>query len=407
MNILTLPPQDGPQVVARILATRWKTILASALCVPLLVAGWLAIAGPHYTARTAVELAIVGVEPASSSRSANSAIDMATEIALVRSGETGSRASQLLGGEVSAEEIASKVGIETNSGAVVIMVTWTAKDPETARRISGAIAQAYLAVRGDLVLERASAIAQSLDEEIALREVQLAAVVSGTAEGAASRESLLASISSLNSRRAALVGLDAPTGRIITPDSTVDVVKGPSKKKYLLVALGAGVFVGLALALIRERTDQRIHNPRHLAHVVAAPVWSPDEADYGQLRWFGAARMATLIAKEKGVLALLIASSEPEAPLLVSALSAAQSDLHPDVHLRVLDLDGSRADLLRELADVQQVAIAPSARSRKNDVVQLVDQVDLSGCELTGAFFIPRSSAKELTLAADTSTEEV
>lgn len=388
MNILTLPPVDGPQVIARILRTRWRNIAVSVIVMLIAAAGAIAVHGPDYTATTGVQVAAVSVDPISTTKNGSPSVDTISELSVARSGSTAEKASAALNGEISAREILDNVAVSASASGSIITIQWTDKDADRARRVVTAVANAFLETRSELILERVKAISTEISAEIEDHERSLARVTGDSPAEQAKRESLRASISALSNRLANLVGFAAPSGRIITPDSAVPLIQGPSKKHYFAGAVAIGIFVGLILSLLRERLDPKVRNAAQLAHIISSPVWSADNRESKQLRWFGAARMATLIGKERGALALLVGSSEQEAALLISALSAAQIDLRPDRHIRVLDLDGPRAELLRSLTDIAQVVIAPSPSMKTSDISQLVDQIDLSGCVLSGAFYI-------------------
>ncbi len=391
MKILILPPQDGPQVVLRVLKTRWITIVSTIVASLTLVTGWLLVTGHTYTATTGVEIVAVNSDP-SAVLNGNSASVIASEVGLVRSGETASKAATQLGDGITAAEILEGIAVSAKTEGKVISISWTDKDPDRAQRISSAVAEAYLVVRGELVLKRAEAITQIIDQQILAQERELAALTGDSADTAARRETLRSAMQALTSRKAELIGLEAPAGRIITSNDVSGLVRGPSRVAYLAAAAGGGLFLGLALALVREKLDQRVRGPKHLAEIINAPVWCADLSERGEMRWFGAARMATLIGKDQGSTALIVSSSDAEAPLLVAAFTDAQSDLSVNRHLQILDLDGPRADLLRALAGIDLVAIAPGPGIPKEDVAQLVDQIDLSGCQLTGAFYIPHDA---------------
>lgn len=396
MKILTLPPQDGPEVVARVLSVRWRTILLTSIVVVAAVAGYLAVVGRSYTATTQVQLAVIGAEPASSQRARAGGLDMTTELDLARSGEAAARTVGAVGGGLTTQQVIKRIGLDADLNSTVLSISWTDRDPDRARAVAAAHAASFLEVRRLLATERVKEITDAINAEIKSSEEALAdlpqSVVDQRPDLRARSEVLRTTIASLTTRRATMLGYDASVGRVVTSESEVELIAGPPRLSYLGGAAGAGIFLGLLLALVRERADRRVRGPRHLAEIVAAPVWSPDLSDQGDLRWFGAARLASLVGRDKGTPALLVSSSAPETRYLLAAYRSAQGDVRPDRRVVLIDLDSPRAEVLRSLANVDHVAIAPSARMSKQDVRQLVDQIDLSGAELIGAFHLPEAS---------------
>ncbi|MDO4258546.1 MAG: hypothetical protein Q4C87_03385 [Actinomycetaceae bacterium] len=406
MNILTLPPHDGPQVVARIISTRWRTLLLTVIAAVALMAIYLVVAGRVYTASTSLQLAVLGTEPSPTQRTtATSSIDMTSEMELVRSGAAAQLTVDEIGSGLTTQQIVENIDVNANPLGTVLTISWTDPNPDLARRISSVHAQSYLEVRRGLVAQRAEAIGAELDAELTARQEELATLSGDDASVAARRDSVLAAISSLQTRKASLLGYSAPLGRVVTSDSDIELVEGPSRATFLAGAAGLGLVLGFVGIMLRERYDHRVRGPRHLAQVVAGPVWGADLSGQGEMRWYSAAHLATLVGRDRGIPALVIGSTEMEAPFLLAAYRAAQGAVRPDQRVVLIDLDGPREDLIRALASVDHVVVAPSAHMRKEDVRQLVDQIDLSGCELIGAFFLPRDGRKGNTDFQDLAQE--
>ncbi|QWW19175.1 hypothetical protein I6B53_08705 [Schaalia sp. 19OD2882] len=388
MTILTLPPRDGLQVALRVLRTRKWTVLATLVVVMALMGAYLMLVGRTYTASTSLQVAVIGAEPAPTMRTGVASVDMTTEIDLVRSGEAAKRTVEKVGGTLTVEQLIEGVRVVADPLGTVLTISWTADDPEKARLISATHAESYLQVRKELVLERAKAVMAELDTQIGDLQRQLASVPGDSASEASTRQVLTSRIGALTQRRAALLGYDAPTGRVVTSPELAELVVGPSRVLYMASAAALGLILGLALAVVREQMDHRVRGPRHLAQIIAAPVWSADVTGAGDLRWFGGAHLATIVGRDRGTPALVIGSTEKESPYLLAAYRAAQGEVRPDQRVVLLDLDGPRAELIRALADVDHVVIAPNPDMPKEEVRQLADQIDLSGTELIGAFHL-------------------
>lgn len=387
MTLLTLPPSAGPQVVKRVLHTRWRTFTITFFIVLLLSAAAVTVIPRQYTASNTVQITPLGVETPVPSRSGS--VDMTTEVELVRSAKTASNALEQLGPGWVLEDLMENVSVSADPLGAVLEISWTDPDPDRARAASAALANSYLQVRAELSRLRAQALRESLDTQIEGHKEELKSITEMSPSAQGQRDAIFSAITTLVSRRATLENYNAPAGQIITPDTAVPLTVGPSRVKIIAASLLSGIFLGLLLVLLREKTDSRIRDAAQLAEIVAAPVWGPDLTGEGAVRWYGAARMAVLAGKGRGRAALIIDSTEPEASLLISAVADANSDQGNGEPLTVIDLHAPRESVLRALADVGHVSIAPGINMPRAEVHQLVDQIDSSGCQLIGAFILP------------------
>lgn len=387
MTLLTLPPSAGPQVVKRVLHTRWRTFTITFFVVLLVSALAVTFIPRQYTASNTVQITPLGVETPVPSRSGS--VDMTTEVELVRSAKTASNALEHLGSGWVLEDLMENVSVSADPLGAVLTISWTDTDPDRARAASAALANAYLQVRAELSRLRAQALRESLDIQIEGHKEELKSITESSPSAQGQRDAIFSALTTLVSRRATLENYNAPAGQIITPDTAVPLVVGPSRVKIVIASLLSGIFLGLLLVLLREKTDSRIRDAAQLAEIVAAPVWGPDLSGEGAVRWYGAARMAVLAGKDRGRAALMIDSTEPEAGLLISAVADANADQGNGEALTVIDLHTPRESVLRALADVGHVSIAPGIHMPRAEVHQLVNQIDSSGCQLIGAFILP------------------
>ncbi|WP_175954798.1 hypothetical protein [Schaalia sp. Marseille-Q2122] len=387
MTLLTLPPSAGPQVVKRVLHTRWRALIITFFVVLLTSALAVTLIPRQYTASNTVQITPLGVETAAPSRSGS--VDMTTEVELVRSAKTASNALEHLGSGWVLEDLMENVSVSADPLGAVLTISWTDTNPDRARAASAALAKAYLQVRAELARLRAQALRESLDTQIEKHQEELKNITDSSPSAQGQRDAIFSAITTLVSRRATLENYNAPAGQIITPDTAVPLIIGPSRVKIIAASLLSGVFLGLLVVLLREKTDPRIRDAAQLAEIVAAPVWGPDLTGEGAVRWYGAARMAVLAGKEHGRAALIIDSTEAEAELLMSAVADANDDQGNGEDLLVIDLHAPREKVLRSLAFVGHVSIAPGIHMPRAEVRQLVDQIDSSGCHLIGAFILP------------------
>ena len=387
MTLLTLPPSAGPQVVKRVLHTRWRAFIITFFVVLLLSALAVTVIPRQYTASNTVQITPLGVETPVPSRSGS--VDMTTEVELVRSAKTAANALENLGSGWVLEDLMENVSVSADPLGAVLTISWTDSDPDRARAASAALATSYLQVRAELSQLRAQALRESLDAQIENHREELKNITESSPSAQGQRDAIFSAITTLVSRRATLENYNAPAGQVITPDTAVPLIVGPSRVKVIAASLLSGIFLGFLLVLLREKIDPRIRDAAQLAELVSAPVWGPDLTGEGAVRWYGAARMAVLAGKERGRAALIIDSTEAEANLLISAVADANADQGNGEDLLVIDLHAPREKVLRSLAYAGHVSIAPGIQMPRAEVRQLVDQIDSSGCTLIGAFILP------------------
>lgn len=407
MTLLTLPPSAGPRVVNRVLHTRWRAFTITFFVVLLLSAAAVTVIPRQYTASNTVQITPLGVETPVPSRSGS--VDMTTEVELVRSAKTASSALEHLGSGWYLEDLMENVSVSADPLGAVLTISWTDPNPDRARAASAALAKAYLQVRAELARLRAQALRESLDAQIDSHQNELKNITESSPSAQGQRDAIFSAITTLVSRRATLENYNAPAGQIITPDTAVPLVIGPSRVKIIAASLLSGIFLGLLVVLLREKTDPRIRDAAQLAEIVAAPVWGPDLTGEGAVRWYGAARMAVLAGKDRGRAALIIDSTEAEAELLISAVADANADQGNGEDLLVIDLHAPREKVLRSLAYAGHVSIAPGIQMPRAEVRQLVDQIDASGCQLIGAFILPPkyyADGKDMVGVASTADEQ-
>jgi capsular exopolysaccharide synthesis family protein len=183
----------------------------------------------------------------------------------------------------------------------VVSISATSTNPETAAKVANAYANAYIvAARTNYTNSTQGQINQlqgqinQLQAQINLINQQLANT-SGTGTGAET-SSLGTQLGTLLSQQETLKtqlntlqqsALAASGGQLVTPASADSVEKHPNVLQDVLFALGIGVLVGLALALLRDFLDDRIRGREELETVAPGlPIIGmiPDVSDWRDRR---------------------------------------------------------------------------------------------------------------------------
>ena len=217
---------------------------------------------------------------------ANRTINMVTERQIAASGEVADRARQLLNVPTSAQDLRRKVSVEGVEESQTLSFSFRDPRPDFAQRGAQAFADAYLGFRYDQAAEQASGVARSFQSRLtelegrynALTE-RINALPSGSAErlGAESERSVLSSqIQNLRTQLTSLAGLDFKGGQVIErPVLPTDPVS-PNHPRNILAGTLAGLLLGVALAFLRDRLDDRLtvqaDANRYLGYPVLATV---------------------------------------------------------------------------------------------------------------------------------------
>lgn len=263
---------DGPTVrlvdVVTQLRRRWRVLAAAiGVCVVVALAIGL-VRGPAYTAT-----AVVTVNPIGESEEVN----IATERAVVTSTDVAKRAAEIAGTSVPPTELVEHVSVSTPTDAVVLEIEASADEPARAATIANAFAQGYLQVRASAAEavrdKRLAKIGKRIDALTATLKAELPANQFGNnTDVGPTAESIKHEIDSLRDTRSQLTAKAVNPGRVITKAVPP---RDSSSLGMVLVLLGGavvGLFLGVASALLRERTDRRIRGAERLGSLLDMPV---------------------------------------------------------------------------------------------------------------------------------------
>ena len=212
-------------------------------------------------------------------------------------------AKQSAGWEESIPDLLEQVNVGTDETTLVLDISFIDADPRRATEGANVFAEAYLEYKRQRAVEAAastrSAIQQQIDNALNRRDKldsRIGTLVSGTAEYASAqqeRDTINGQIAVLTSQLATVPAVSDP-GEIILP-ATVPLA--PSSPKHKIdVAMGFlfGAFIGIILAFVRDRTDERVGSLTDFEHVMRAPVLASIPQDEGSKKR-GAVRLITEI----------------------------------------------------------------------------------------------------------------
>ena len=245
----------------------------------VLAVAYLAVRVPQYTSTASV--LVKPISPSQSSSPPASQVSMETEAALVVTGTVADKARASLGWHGSVQSLLQHVTVTNPSNTLVLDVSFTDPSPRIARRGAQAFANAYLAYRNAGAASLATAARDKLVAEIAslqgrITDIdnQLGHTQVGTPRYQAlssSKTPLVAQLALLDSELAGVT--TAPDAGDLVSDAQVPLSpSSPGRALILAIGVLVGLFIGLVVAFLRDRRDDRPRGRADVEDVLGAPV---------------------------------------------------------------------------------------------------------------------------------------
>jgi succinoglycan biosynthesis transport protein ExoP len=283
---------DLREYIATLRYRRWSIVFTTALVVGSALF-FSFRQTPIYESETRVlvrpSTPLVGVAP--------TVVNLETERALVDSAAVASLVQEDLALQRSPASLldALEVSVETNTE--ILTIRYSDPAPLNAQRLAAGFAQAYIRFRREQAQEQFQSQAGPIQEQIRDVERQIQGI-EGRIDDAdpevqstlsAERDSLIARLGVLQQQMEVLRTLaatQAEGGQVVQPANLPD---GPSSPDYLrngLLALAVGLVMGVGLAFLRDRLDDRLRGREDLETQIGAPVLAaiPRVAPVGLLR---------------------------------------------------------------------------------------------------------------------------
>lgn len=283
MTSLSGPDEGTVRVssIAEIIGRNWRMMIACIL-VGVMAGALAALLVPdRYTASAVVVVNPIAVDPLADTLPSPQDISTETEAKVVGSSSVAERAAALLGGDVSRETLLTGLSVTTPANSQALDISYTSDSPDEATAAANAFAEGYLSYRSDLASQRSQDsgddIAQRVEElESQLADVNRTLLTEESPEAIAQADAIRRDyVQEIVDLRRAASGLVATT---LSPGQVVDRASLPtsssSAKISLFLAGGflLGALCGVALALYRDRRDDRIVDGADLQQAVQAPM---------------------------------------------------------------------------------------------------------------------------------------
>lgn len=203
-----------------------------------------------------------------------SAADVQTELAVLRSDLVAERAAQAIGGVEDPRDLLTHLAVEAPPESRVLVIVYSAATAEAAQAGARAFADGYIALRED---EQRAAIDDqvqsyqerltALDEGIAEQDEILSSADEDSQEyrtAERNREDLASRKSDLEQALAEVESEPVDGGTIITPARLPRQPRAKGLGRTVAAALAAGLALGLAAAFVLDRLDNRVRGAADL-----------------------------------------------------------------------------------------------------------------------------------------------
>ena len=198
-------------------------------------------------------------------------------------------------------QLLEHVRVDVPANSQILRIRYQDTVPLTAQRGSDAFAKAYLASREADARAQATTSQKSLRADIVRFQKQAAAaekVIGDPDADSATREAARVKLASANNRLDELLGrlsgfesLDFTPGNVIAAANLPSTPSSPNNRLDIGIGLLVGLFLGVVLAFVRDRTDDRLRGREDLAERLDRPVLatipplSKRVRQEGRLRW--------------------------------------------------------------------------------------------------------------------------
>ena len=264
------------------LRRQWPLLVLVTLLAVGVAAVWSFRQTPVYQATASVLVNPLSTSPNPPAAPPDQLINMTNEKQLVLSAAVAGGAGKSLRSSATPDELLKHVSAEVPADSQILKISYRDTAPLTAQRGANAFAQAYLDYRGGAAVTQVEKVRKALtDQQKALSEKkrQSQEITRNPNAPEADKNNAEASLmvysrqfDNVSEELVALEQLDLSPGRVIQPAA---VPTEPASPRHLL-NVGAGAFVGLflamAVAFVRDRSDDRLWGREDLAERLDRPV---------------------------------------------------------------------------------------------------------------------------------------
>lgn len=228
-------------------------------------------------------------------------LNMFNQRQLAQSEPVAALAAKTLKTTATPAQLLEHVNVDVPANSQILRVRYQDTVPLTAQRGADAFAKAYLVSREADARAQATTSQKSLQRDIARFQKQASAAEKQIADpdaDSATRQAAQAKLAAANNRLDQLLSqlsgfqsLDFTPGTVIAAAGLPATPASPSNRLDIGIGLLVGLFLGVVLAFVRDRTDDRLRGREDLAERLDRPVLatipplSKRVRQEGKLRW--------------------------------------------------------------------------------------------------------------------------
>lgn len=276
-------PSPADEVVdlreyAAVLRRRFWLVVVVTVVLVALAAAYSFTRPPVYTAQSEV---LVQPQSTSSQFRPDQLVSLDTEARVVRSVQVAELARTDLGWDIPIPDLLELVSVQTTPDTLVLDIFFSDPDPQRAAEGSNAFADSYLTYKRERATEAATATRQGIEAQIDDLKNQRdkldnkieSSVPADTEfqDAQQERDTVNAQIAVLTSQLAQIPLITDP-GEIILPATPPTAPSSPKHSLNIAMGLLLGGFIGIIVAFVRDRTDERITGRADLEVTLDSPV---------------------------------------------------------------------------------------------------------------------------------------
>lgn len=228
-------------------------------------------------------------------------LNMFNQRQLAQSEPVAALAAKTLKTTATPAQLLEHVNVDVPANSQILRVRYQDTVPLTAQRGADAFAKAYLVSREADARAQATTSQKSLQRDIARFQKQASAAEKQIADpdaDSATRQAAQAKLAAANNRLDQLLSqlsgfqsLDFTPGTVIAAAGLPATPASPNNRLDIGIGLLVGLFLGVVLAFVRDRTDDRLRGREDLAERLDRPVLatipplSKRVRQEGKLRW--------------------------------------------------------------------------------------------------------------------------
>lgn len=284
---------DLREYIAILRARKW-TIILSAVIVIVAALAFSLQQTPLYTAEARL---LVEPLPPREQETIAPIVNLETERELVQSVPVAQLVKEELGLDTPVDEVLADLDVQVVTETEVLIVGYTSDDPAFSQEVANAFAQGYIDNRRNQALEDLTVAQDAVQQSIQKINRQLTQVEeelealddTGLIEASPAPEDDEIERGALESRRTTLLArlgvlqeqLDSVNpgesvrlgaGQIIAPATLPTAPSSPNLLRNALLAAFLGLALGVGLAFLRERLEDRFKGREDVERVLASPV---------------------------------------------------------------------------------------------------------------------------------------